>query len=155
MRGVGHRRLLTCLVWFGCLALAGCSAGGTRGTRSAVSSPSLVGPIPSTSTDYPFIADGFGPEPPVPPGYEENEYFVTGRGKLYEYTATGIRVVSPCPTSAEPLGCTNLPYTTRMLVKRPLDARRFSGTIVIEPLNPSSGYDIANVWDRSWPYFVR
>jgi hypothetical protein len=26
---------------------------------------------------------------------------------------------------------------------------------VIEPLNPSSGYDIANVWDRSWPYFVR
>jgi len=25
---------------------------------------------------------------------------------------------------------------------------------VIEPLNPSSGYDIANVWDRSWPYFV-
>ena len=33
--------------------------------------------------------------------------------------------------------------------------RRFSGTVVIEPLNPSSGYDIANVWDRSWPYFVR
>jgi hypothetical protein len=42
-----------------------------------------------------------------------------------------------------------------MLVKRPRDPRRFSGTIVIEPLNPSSGYDIANVWDRSWPYFVR
>jgi hypothetical protein len=120
-----------------------------------VSPPTVVGPIPSTSTDYPFIADGFGPEPPVPPGYEENEYFVSGRGKLYEYTPTGIRVVSPCPASAGPLGCRNLPYTTRMLVKRPRDPRRFSGTVVIEPLNPSSGYDIANVWDRSWPYFVR
>jgi len=115
----------------------------------------VVGPIPSTSKDYPFIADGFGPEPPVPPGYEEHEYFVSGKGNLYEYTSTGVRVVSPCPVIAEPLGCTNVPYTTRMLVKRPQDPRRFSGTIVIEPLNPSSGYDIANVWDRSWPYFVR
>ena len=155
MPDVGRRWLLIRLVWCGCLALAGCSSGGSGRTRFTVSSPAVVGPIPSTSTDFPFIADGFGPEPPVPPGYEENEYFVSGRGKLYEYTPTGIRVVSPCPASAEPLGCTNVPYTTRMLVKRPRDPRRFSGTIVIEPLNPSSGYDIANVWDRSWPYFVR
>lgn len=27
--------------------------------------------------------------------------------------------------------------------------------MVIEPLNPSAGFDIAAVWDRSWPYFVR
>ncbi len=115
----------------------------------------MVGPIPSTASDYPFIADGFGPEPPVPPGYEEAEYFVSGNAKLYEYTPTAVRVVSPCPAPAEPLGCRHIPYTTRMLVKRPRDPRRFSGTIVIEPFNPSSGYDIANVWDRSWPYFVR
>jgi hypothetical protein len=163
MPDVGSRRLLDCLAWCrflaltwcGFLALAGCSSGGSRMPRSTVSSPAVVGPIPSTSTDFPFTADGFGPEPPVPPGYEENEYFVSGRGKLYEFTATGTRVVSPCPASAEPLGCSNIPYTTRMLVKRPRDPRRFSGTIVIEPFNPSSGYDIANVWDRSWPYFVR
>jgi hypothetical protein len=42
-----------------------------------------------------------------------------------------------------------------MLVKRPINPAQFSGTVVIEPFNPSSGYDIANVWDRSWPYFVR
>jgi hypothetical protein len=155
MRHVTRRRLVRCLVWCGCLALAASSCGGSRRTPFAVSPPAVIGPIPSTSTDFPFIADGFGPQPPVPPGYEENEYFVSGRAKLYEYTPTGVRVVSPCPASAEPLGCTNLPYTTRMLVKRPVDPRRFSGTVVIEPLNPSSGYDIANVWDRSWPYFVR
>jgi hypothetical protein len=120
-----------------------------------VSSPAVAGPIASSATDFPFIADGFGPEPPVPPGYTESEYFVSGRGRLYEYTPTGVRVISPCPAIAEPLGCTNIPYTTRMLVKRPIDPRRFSGTVVVEPLNPSSGYDIANVWDRSWPYFVR
>jgi hypothetical protein len=42
-----------------------------------------------------------------------------------------------------------------MLVKGPRDPRKFSGTVVIEPLNPSAGFDIAAVWDRSWPYFVR
>jgi hypothetical protein len=138
-----------------CPILAACSSGGPRKTASAVPTPAVVGPIPSTSTDYAFIADGFGPEPPVPPGYEEAEYFVSGRANLYEYTAKGVRVVTPCPASAGPLGCRNLRYTTRMLVKRPRDPQRFSGTVVIEPFNPSSGYDIANVWDRSWPYFVR
>jgi hypothetical protein len=115
----------------------------------------VAGPIRSTRSDYPFIADGFGPEPPVPSGYEESEYFVSGRANIYEYSPTGVRVVSPCPASAGSRGCRNIPYTTRMLVKRPIDPHRFSGTVIVEPFNPSSGYDIANVWDRSWPYFVR
>lgn len=137
------------------MALAGCSSGAVHEHVFTVSPPTVVGPIPSAPGDYAFIADGFGTEPPVPPGYEESEYFVSGTGRLYEYTSSGVRVVSPCPPAAEPLGCTRIPYTTRMLVKRPVDPRRFSGTVVVEPLNPSSGYDIANVWDRSWPYFIR
>jgi Alpha/beta hydrolase domain len=164
------------------LALAGCASGGSHGATSSsalpaaagsaaraprtarasaapdlgpVLPPTVQGPIPSTPSDFPFVADGYGPEPPVPHGYEESEYFVSGRANLYEYTRTGVRIVSPCPPSAQPLGCADIPYTTRMLVKRPVDSRRFSGTVVVEPLNPSSGYDIANVWDRSWPYFVR
>src|SRR5258708_4234723 len=124
-------------------------------TPFTVTPPTVSGPIPSTSTDFPFIADGFGPEPAAPAGYEEREYFISGKGNLYQYTPTGIEVVTPCPTSTEPLGCTNIPYTTRMLVKLPRNPRKFSGTVVIEPLNPSAGYDIAAVWDRSWPYFVR
>jgi Alpha/beta hydrolase domain len=115
----------------------------------------VTGPIPSTPSSFPFIADGFGPEPPVPSGYEENEYFVSGRANLYEYSSSGVRVVASCPASAGRLGCRDLPYTTRLLVKRPVDPGRFSGTVIVEPFNPSSGYDIANVWDRSWPYFVR
>jgi hypothetical protein len=122
--------------------------------RLLVPTPTVAGPIPSTPSDFPFIADGFGPEPPVPSGYEESEYFVSGRAKLYEYTRSGVRVISPCPASAGRLGCRDIPYATRMLVKRPIDPSRFSGTVIVEPFNPSSGYDIANVWDRSWPYFV-
>jgi len=139
----------------GLLGLAASPAAASDVSPITVTPPGVSGPIPSTSTDYPFIADGFGPEPAVPAGYEESEYFISGIGNLYEYTPTGIEVVTPCPASTAPLGCTNIPYTTRMLVKRPLNPRRFSGTVVIEPLNPSGGFDIAAVWDRSWPYFVR
>ena len=157
MPDAARRRLLGCVVVScACVGATGCAFGGAaRVSRGAVPVPTVAGPIPSTPSDFPFIADGFGPQPPVPFGYEENEYFVSGRAKLWEYGATGVRVIAPCPASAGPLGCRNLPYTTRMLVKRPIDPGRFSGTVIIEPLNPSSGYDIANVWDRSWPYFVR
>jgi hypothetical protein len=117
--------------------------------------PHVIGPIPSTSTNFPFIADGFSVEPSVPKGYAEDEYFVAGTGNLYQYTPTGIEVVTPCPASTGQFGCTNVPYTTRMLVKRPQDPRKFSGTVIVEPLNPSAGSDIAAVWDRSWKYFVR
>ena len=59
MPDVGRRWHLTCLVC--CLALAGCSSGGSGRTRFTVSSPAVVGPIPSTSTDFPFIADRVWP----------------------------------------------------------------------------------------------
>jgi Alpha/beta hydrolase domain len=137
------------------VALGAASSASADVTPFTAAPPSVTGPIPSNANDFPFIADGFGVEPPVPRGYVENEYFVSGTGNLYEYTPTGIQVVSPCPASTAPYGCTGVPYTTRMLVKMPRNPRRFSGTVVVEPLNPSAGFDIAAVWDRSWKYFVR
>jgi hypothetical protein len=124
-------------------------------TPFTVTVPTVTGPIPSTPTNFPFIALGFNVEPPVPAGYVEEEFFVSGTGNLYEYTPTGIEIVTPCPTAIATRGCTNLPYTTRMLVRRPADPRKFNGTVVIEALNPSANFDIAGVWDRSRDYFVR
>ena len=123
-------------------------------TPFTVSFPTVTGPIASTATSFPYIADGFDVEPPVPRGYVEEEFFFSGTGNLYEFTSTGIRIVTPCPETATS-GCTGIPYTTRMIVKRPVDRHRFSGTVVIEPLNPSANFDIAGIWDRSRDYFVR
>lgn len=128
-------------------------AAGNDVTPFGVSAPTVVGPIAATAGSFPFIADGFSVQPPVPAGYEEQEFFVSGTARIYEYTATGIQVVTPCPAAVAP-GCASVPYTTRMLVKRPIDPRRFSGTVVVEPLNPSAGFDLAPVWDRSRRYLV-
>ncbi len=138
------------------LAITGMPAAASAAdvTPFTVGFPTVSGPIPSTSTNFPFIADGFDVEPAVPKGYVEEEFFISGTGNIYEYTPTGIQLVASCPAVAT-RGCSNLPYTTRMLVKRPKDMREFSGSVIIEPLNPSAGFDIAAVWDRSKDYFVR
>ena len=118
-----------------------------------VALPTVTGPIPSTPDNFGFGVEGFDVQPPVPDGYVIEEFFVSGVGNLYEFTPTGIRIVSPCPPAATS-GCTGIPYTTRMVVKRPRRAHELSGTVIIEPLNPSGGFDIAAVWDRSRELFV-
>ncbi len=123
-------------------------------TPFQVSLPTVTGPIPSTPTDFPFGAEGFDIMPAVPKGYVVEEFFFSGTGIIYEYTPTGIQIVASCPARATQ-GCTNIPYTTRMVVKRPKHPHQFSGTVIIEPLNPSAGFDIAAVWDRSRDSFVR
>jgi hypothetical protein len=145
--------LATLLALLGVVALPTIADAGDV-TPFVVAIPQVSGPIASDDSSYPYIAGGFDVQPPVPFGYVEEEFLVSGTGDIYEYTSTGIRIVDPCPEIAE-RGCTNLSYTTRMLVKRPRDLRDFSGTVIIEPLNPSAGFDIAAVWDRSASYFVR
>ena len=126
------------------VALVGARPGAASDvTPFTVSIPTVTGPIASTSTDFPFIALGFSVEPPVPDGYVEQEYFFSGTGTIYEYTPTGVQLVSPCPAAAT-AGCT-IPYTTRMLVLRPIKPNKFSGTVVVEPLNPSANFDIAGI----------
>jgi hypothetical protein len=71
-------------------------------------------------------------------GYEEEEYFISGTATTY--TANG-----PIPThgriTVQP-GST-APYTTRIVVRRPADPKKFSGTAMVEWLNVSSGTDAA------------
>ncbi|HET7506281.1 MAG TPA: alpha/beta hydrolase domain-containing protein [Kofleriaceae bacterium] len=136
------------------LAPPAAHAAGDDVTPFTVTLPTVTGPIASTPTNFPFGAEGFDVMPPVPTGYVVEEFFVSGTGRLYEFTPTGIRVVSPCPAAATS-GCTQIPYTTRFLIKRPRNPREFSGTVIVEPLNPSGGFDISAVWDRSRDHFVR
>jgi Alpha/beta hydrolase domain len=146
-------RALVLFAAVGLLAVPGLAPAGDV-TPFTVALPTATGPIPSSATSFPFGAEGFDVLPPVPKGYVEEEFFFSGKGNIYEFTPTGVQIVSPCP-AALTQGCTNIPYTTRMLVKRPKNRHRFSGTVIIEPLNPSAGWDIAAVWDRSRDSFVR
>ena len=74
-------------------------------------------------------------------GYEETEYAVSGTAQSYELKgergADGEWDVKP---GAE------APFRTRIVVRRPSDPERFSGTVVVEWHNVSAGIDAAPDW---------
>lgn len=74
-------------------------------------------------------------------GYEQKEYFVSGTASGYTsataLTSNGRWAVTPASTAA---------YKTRMVVYRPINPKRFDGTVVVEWLNVSGGVDAAAAW---------
>ncbi len=71
-------------------------------------------------------------------GYVEEEHIVTGSAHRY---ADGL-VVDGGP----------YPYTTRILVRRPVEAD--SGVSYVSILNASQGYDIEDDWRRAWDWLI-
>jgi Alpha/beta hydrolase domain len=74
-------------------------------------------------------------------GYEQSEYFLAGTATAYTsatpLTSNGRWEVTPASTA---------PYKTRMVVYRPINPKRFDGTVVVEWLNVSGGVDAAAAW---------
>lgn len=68
--------------------------------------------------------------------YQADEYFVSG-------TATSYRLVGAATEEgrwgAQPAG--SAPYTTRVIVVRPSDPAKFSGTVIVEWFNVTAGSD--------------
>lgn len=97
----------------------------------------VTGPIPFDDKNQMFgPADIEGSNLNInlkPYGYVEEEYFVTGKAAAYEHSPKG-----PKARTAK------LPYTTRIIVRRPADKSRFSGVVHYEPIHPTHG------WNGHW-----
>ena len=104
------------------------------GTQALAGIDSVRGPVPSTAenpmlglADFPGAKLGIALKPF---GYVEEEYFLTGSAAAYEHTASG-----PKPRTSK------LPYTTRIVIRRPADPAKFSGVVHYEPTHPTQGYN--------------
>lgn len=100
--------------------------------------PRVRGPLPSNARSHPFGAARFQgvPENLRAKGYVEEEYIVSGTANVYDWPSYGPAVVRT----------PNAPYTTRILVRKPIRAATFSGNVVVEPLNPSNLFDLNIGW---------
>ena len=80
--------------------------------------------------------------------YVEDEFFVSGKATVYTYNEVPVpgEIIVRDP---------NVPYTTRILIRRPSDPDDFNGTVVIEWMNSTAGFDTVPVWHASAEYFVR
>jgi hypothetical protein len=143
------------MTWSGCRSVAGivvfialavaspAAASGGGGTPL----PQVTGPLTVTATSYPFGAADHTlvPEDLSKVGYVEDEYLVSGKANVYSWT----------PPAAATVRTPNAPYTTRILVRRPAKASRFSGNVVVEMLNPSNRFDLNIGWAMAHRQMVR
>lgn len=116
-------------------ALAGAMLFATSAV-AAVPVPTVHGPI--TSAGGAFISPPGNIDLPSV-GYVEEEFFVSGIARAH--TAAGPLLADGKWTAAA-AGVT-APYTTRILVRRPVFPSQFNGTVVVEWLNVSGGLDAA------------
>ena len=128
------------------------SAGGTPATTTVphgagVAAVTVQGPITTGKGTATLIPDSLDLSAV---GYQQHEYFVSGTASSY--------------TSDAPLGsdgqwtvtpASQAPYTTRIVVRRPVDASAFNGTVVVEWLNVSGGLDAGPDWTSAHVGLIR
>ncbi|TML65967.1 MAG: hypothetical protein E6G14_15605 [Actinobacteria bacterium] len=114
------------------LMLSGASAG------ASAASPTVT---PATGGGGVPVVPGFTSFDPAVIGYKKSEVFLSGTASSYAMTAP---VNNDGKYSA--VAMSTAPYTTRAVVMRPINRRRFNGTVVVEWLNVSGGADAGPDW---------
>ncbi|MGW7514510.1 alpha/beta hydrolase domain-containing protein [Streptomyces sp. NPDC054796] len=106
---------------------------------AATGVPVVQGPVPGTVPGDPKAPDVEDTYPWMSTdsdlaaaGYVEEEFHLSGEADGYS-------------TSGEVVA-SDVPYTTRIVVRRPADPARFNGTVLTEWQNVTAGYDIDALW---------
>jgi hypothetical protein len=109
-------------------------------TGGAASAAAVRGPIPGTAPGdplaervedtYPFFST---PVDLAAHGYVEQEFYLSGDADGWSTTGTSV--------------ATDVPYTTRVIVRRPKSPLRFNGTALVEWQNVTAGYDLDALWN--------
>ena len=107
----------------------------------AAGSPVVNGPIPGAppgnpaspvlEETYPFFSTWLDL---AASGYVEEEFYVSGVADAY--ATDGAKLAS------------SVPYRTRVIVRRPVSAADFNGTVLVEWQNVTAGYDLDALWNR-------
>ncbi|MCP4928936.1 MAG: hypothetical protein GY918_07780, partial [Gammaproteobacteria bacterium] len=77
--------------------------------------------------------------------YVEDEYVLSGTANIYDYVDDASQ--SPLVGVVEE----NLPYATRLIVRRPANRSKFNGTVYLDVVNATRGFDS----DITWHYSAR
>src|SRR5947208_3072255 len=124
-----HARARVCSVMI-VVAACVCSLALMLSGASAAASAASPSVTPATGGGGVPVLPGFTSFDPAVVGYEQSEVFLSGTASPYAMTApvNNDGKYSAVATSA-------VPYTTRAVVMRPVNGRRFNGTVIVEWLN--------------------
>ena len=125
---------------------AGAAGAQADPTRAPVPVPVVEGPIPGTAPGdpaspvledtYPFFSTWVDL---ARAGYVEEEFTIAGTADAYDRTGALIGE--------------DVPYETRIVVRRPRREHRSNGTVLMEWQNVSAGYDLDALWNH--PHIIR
>jgi hypothetical protein len=87
---------------------------------------------------------------PAALGYTTDEFFLSG-------TATSYTLTGPATADGKwnAVPADKMPYASRIVVIRPIDAGKFNGTVVVEWLNVTAGTDGAADWGMTHRELIR
>jgi len=124
----------------------GATSAGAQTASAVAPIPDVTGPVPVTATSFPLMTSSkLQTVVDLPKaGYVEEEFFITGRANVYDWSPDG-QVVVKTP---------NTPYTTRLMLRRPADAARFSGSVIVEIVNSARRFDFPFAWGVSHDHFM-
>ena len=138
---------------------AGFKAAFTAAAALTMATPALADDIALPTTEYLPVVPGTVETRSQPfitwyldlsvDGYVEDEYAVSGTANLYDYVDDA--GANPEVTVA----VEEQAYTTRLLVRRPVDSGRFNGTVYVEVLNATAGWDGDPIWQSTSEYLIR
>ena len=121
---------------------------------AGVPNPTITGPIPAnappgdSSHDYPQTATSLDLGRPLDVtslGYVEEEYFFSGTANVY----------STPPLATGTIVSSGHPYKSRIIVRRPTSPAQFNGTVLVEWVNVTSGYNNDTLFRGSQDHLVR
>lgn len=130
------------------IALAALAVVVSPAFAETVPNPTVTGPIPvndepgAPSHDYVFFTP---PQDLAEFGYVEEEFFIEGVANKYR---------TPNRQNASVISGGHS-YKTRIVVRRPVDAEKFNGVVILEWQNVTAGYELDAHWAPSWEHFIR
>jgi len=108
-----------------------------------VSGPVKAAGLPGVAAhNYPFFASNHDL---ASRGYVEEEFFIEGSANRYN---------TPAQTTATVIDKDHA-YKTRIVVRRPAEAKRFNGTVLVEWYNVTNNFDAENMWFFAWEQMLR
>ncbi|MGN0354691.1 MAG: alpha/beta hydrolase domain-containing protein [Muricoprocola sp.] len=107
---------------------------------------SFVGPVPVEDDSVPFgtMMHSRVPMDLIQYGYTEQEYFVTGNAAVYDRKSGKLEMI-----------CEPKPYCNRIIVRRPIKKKDFSGRVYVDILNATNNFDFEDLWQRIYSWCVK
>src|SRR5438876_1097206 len=110
-----------------------CGSPATGSAQSTVTPAKTLGPLASSKDDYGFLSANRVQSVVdlQKAGYVEEEFLVSGTANVYDWLADGSLKIKTA----------NAPYNTRILIRRPATAAKFSGNVILEPFEKNRSFD--------------